>query len=149
MEFGLIGIAAALAFAAMGSAMGAATAGMAAVGAWKRCYVHNRRAPFLLVAFVGAPLSQTLYGYILMNTVLVPRVGQVSDWLLVSVGVLGGIAIGVSALFQGRAGAAASDALADTGKGFSQYIIVLGIVETVALFVMVFLLVVVTAFARA
>jgi V/A-type H+-transporting ATPase subunit K len=34
----------------------------------------------------------------------------------------------------------ASDALAETGQGFGQYIMVLGVVETVALFVMVFLL---------
>ena len=60
--------------------------------------------------------------------------------LLLGAGILGGIAMGFSAMFQGRAGAAASDALAETGKGFGNYIMVLGLVETVALFVMVFLM---------
>ncbi|RKY86096.1 V-type ATP synthase subunit K, partial [candidate division KSB1 bacterium] len=32
----------------------------------------------------------------------------------------------------------AADALAETGKGFGNYIMVLGVIETVALFVMVF-----------
>ena len=51
---------------------------------------------------------------------------------------LGGVAIGFSAFMQGKAGARASDALAETGKGFGNYIMVLGVIETVALFTMVF-----------
>ena len=56
---------ASLAFAAMGSALGTGAAAMAAIGAWKRCYAQNRAAPFLLLAFIGAPLTQTFYGLIL------------------------------------------------------------------------------------
>ena len=37
-----------------------------------------------------------------------------------------------------KAGAAGADALAETGKGFSQYITVVGLCETVALFSLVF-----------
>ncbi|MBA7649646.1 hypothetical protein ES703_57443 [subsurface metagenome] len=48
--------------------------------------------------------------------------------------------MGFSAWLQGKAGACASDALAETGKGFGNYIMVLGLIETVALFVMVFLM---------
>ena len=50
--------------------------------------------------------------------------------------IIGGIAMGFSAWYQGKAGAAGSDALAETGQGFGNYLTVLGIVETVALFVM-------------
>ena len=50
------------------------------------------------------------------------------------------LAMGISALLQGKAGAKAADALAETKKGFGNYIMVLGIIETVALFVMVFLM---------
>jgi V/A-type H+/Na+-transporting ATPase subunit K len=137
MDLGLIGVGAALAFAAMGSAVGAGSAGMAAVGAWKKCFAQNKPAPFMLVAFVGAPLTQTIYGFILMNAL---AASSGDPGLLLGAGVLGGIAMGFSALFQGKAGAVASDALAETGKGFGNYIMVLGLVETVALFVMVFLL---------
>ena len=70
MDIGFIGVAAALALAAVGSALGAGAAGMASVGAWKKCFAQNKPAPFMLVAFVGAPLTQTIYGYILMNTLL-------------------------------------------------------------------------------
>jgi len=89
----------------------------------------------MLVAFVGAPLTQTIYGMILMGALQ-----SASQEMQLGGGVLGGLAMGFSALFQGRAGAAASDALAETGKGFANYIMVLGLIETVALFVMVFLM---------
>lgn len=140
MNIGLIGVGSALALAAIGSAMGAGAAGMAAVGAWKRCFVQNKPAPFLLIAFVGAPLTQTIYGFILMNAINAAAQAGADVMLLLGAGVLGGLAMGASALFQGRAGAVASDALAETGKGFGNFIIVLGLIETVALFVMVFLL---------
>lgn len=137
MSFGLFGIGAAIALAAIGSAFGAGAAGMAAIGAWKKCYAQNRPAPFTLITFVGAPLTQTIYGYILMNTLLA---STSPDWLILGAGIFGGAAMGSSAYMQGKAGAAASDALAETGKGFGNYIMVLGLIETVALFVMVFLM---------
>jgi V/A-type H+-transporting ATPase subunit K len=76
---------------------------------------------------------------ILMNTII----GSGKDPLFrLGAGILGGIAIGVSAWYQGKAGASGSDALAETGKGFANYIMVLGVIETVALFILVFLLIV-------
>lgn len=140
MDIGLIGVGSALAFAAMGSAVGAGTAGMSTVGAWKKAFIQNKPAPFLLVAFVGAPLTQTIYGLILMNALMAAAQGGAEAWLLIGAGIPGGIAMGFSAWFQGKAGAVASDALAETGKGFGNYLLVLGLVETVALFVMVFML---------
>ena len=56
-----------------------------------------------------------------------------------TLGALGGIAMGTSAWIQGRIGAVAADAMAETGKGFGNYLMALGIIETVALFAMVFL----------
>lgn len=138
MDIGQLGVPAALAFSAIGSALGTGTAGMAAIGAWKKCYAQNRIAPFLLIAFVGAPLSQTIYGMILMNTI---KGSHADPMLRLGAGIIGGIAIGYSAWYQGKSGAAGSDALAETGKGFANYIMVLGVIETVALFVLVFLLI--------
>jgi V/A-type H+-transporting ATPase subunit K len=138
--YGLIGIAGALALAAVGSALGVGTAGMAAMGAWKKAYLQDKPAPFALVVFVGAPLTQVIYGWLLMGD-LINKVDSLDNWILLAVGVLGGLAIGLSAFFQGKAGAGACDALTETGKGFAQYITVLGLIETVALFVMVFFLI--------
>jgi V/A-type H+-transporting ATPase subunit K len=136
---GLIGLAAFMALAAVGSGIGVGVAGSSAIGAWKKCYIQNKPAPFLLFAFGGAPMTQTIYGLILMNQ-FSGAVGSLDSAIILGAGIFGGIAMGVSAWFQGVAGAAASDAFAETGKGFANYILVVGLVETVALFVMVFLM---------
>ncbi len=127
-----------LTFAAIGSAIGTGVAGMSAIGAWKKAFKNNKVAPFILIAFVGAPLSQTIYGMILRNAI--QTVKWTADTVIygILIGIFSGIAMGMSAYFQGKAGARASDALAETGKGFGNYIMVLGVIETVALFVMVF-----------
>ncbi len=64
--------------------------------------------------------------------------GSASATLCMFVGIFAGLAIGLSALFQGKVSAAAADALGETGKGTANYFIVIGIVETVALFTLVF-----------
>jgi V/A-type H+-transporting ATPase subunit K len=145
---------AAIGFAAVGSALGCGAAGTAAVGAWKKCYAQDRPAPFQLAVFAGAPLSQTIYGMILMfviagkaafteqGTVL----ATAGSWpVLLVLGVLAGIAMGVSAWMQGRAAAGACDAFAETGQGFTNYLMALGIIETVAIFVMAFAIVLLTS----
>jgi len=137
MQLKDLGLAAAVGLAACGSSLGTGAAGMAAVGAWKKCYAQSKAAPFLLLVFVGAPLTQTIYGMILMNSIATAAQKGVYLW---AIGLIGGLAMGMSAWMQGKAGAGAADALAETGKGFTNYLIVLGIIESVALFVMVFLL---------
>lgn len=136
-QFRDLGPIAALAFSAMGSALGAGEAGMAAIGAWKKNFSQNKAASFILVAFVGAPLTQTIYGMILMNKM---AEYALKGYYLWGTGVLAGIAIGLSAWMQGKGAACACDAMGETGKGFGNYIVVIGITETVALFVMAFTL---------
>lgn len=135
IDFGLVGMAAAIGLSAAGSAFGTGFAGMASVGAWKRCYANGKPAPFLMVAFTGAPLTQTIYGFLLMNFI---KSAAAASGLALGVGLFGGLAIGLSALFQGKCAAAAADALGATGKGTANYLMVIGIVETVALFTLVF-----------
>jgi len=53
-------------------------------------------------------------------------------------GLIVGAAIGASAIFQGMIGAWACDALGENdGKGLSNYIMLIGIAESVALLVMI------------
>lgn len=127
-----------LALAAVGSALGTGAAGMAAIGAWKKAMLQNKATPFILIAFVGAPLSQTIYGMILRNAIRTAALPPESYPYQMVIGAAGGLAIGFSAWAQGMAGARAADALGETGKGFGQFMMVLGVIETVAIFVMVF-----------
>jgi V/A-type H+-transporting ATPase subunit K len=146
MALGNAGAFAAISLAALGSAFGTGAAGTAAVGAWKKCYAQNKPAPFQLVVFAGAPLSQTIYGMIIMFLAMIffKQPGQWPFFLIL--GVVGGLAMGASAWMQGKAAAGACDALADTGKGFVNYLMVLGIIETVAIFVMAFGIVIMAMF---
>lgn len=140
MNISMIGMVAALGLSALGSAFGAGAASLAAVGGWKKCYAEGKPAPFIMVAFSGAPLTQTIYGFLLMNFIVTAAANGKDPMMLLASGVFGGLAIGLSAWMQGRAAAAASDALAETGKGTANYFIVIGIIETIALFTLVFLL---------
>lgn len=138
MQFKDAGAIMVLALAALGSASGAGMASMAAIGAWKRNFSQNKTASFLLVALVAAPLTQTIYGFIVMNWMLPLTLNGQYLW---AVGAFAGAAIGLSAYWQGKAAAVACDAMGETGKGFGNYLVVLGMTETVALLVMVFTIV--------
>ena len=136
MSFGYIGMVLAVCISAMGSAIGIGLAAVSAVGAWKKCYGNGKPAPFMLVAFTGAPLTQTIYGFLLMTFINNNLVADNIAYMFI--GAFGGLAIGLSALFQGKCAAAACDSLGETGKGTSNYLIVIGIIETVALFTLIF-----------
>jgi len=143
-QFKDLGLILVLALAACGSAIGAGIAGMACIGAWKKNFAQNKSASFLLVALVGAPLTQTIYGNIVMTKMF--ELASKGHYLW-GVGAFSGLAIGLSAVYQGKCAACACDAMGETGKGFGNYLAVLGITETVALFVMVFTLIILGKFA--
>jgi len=134
-DWGVTGGVICLALSAIGAATGACAASASAVGAWKKCYLQNKQAPFLLLTFVGFPLSQVLYGMILLfATFDKAAVG----YPLLVLGAFAGTMIGFSAYFQGKVGAAAIDAQTETGQGFTNYFLTLGIIEVTAIFTMVF-----------
>lgn len=141
-SLGRLGGAMSLALSAIGSGLGIGASGQAAVGAWKKCYAQNKPAPFVqLVVCVGAPITQTFYGMIAMRKLLELTKSGAAFPALIGWGIMGGIAIGLSAWMQGKIGAAAADAYAETGQGFTNYLLALGIIESVAIFTMVFILV--------
>lgn len=135
------GAVACLALSGLGSAIGTGFAAAGAVGAWKKCYAQNRPAPFLLLAYVGAPITQTLYGMIPMFTMIGKPVAAGAGIGMLILGIFAGLGIGMSAIFQGRAGGCAADAQGETSQGFTNNLAALGIVETTAIFVMVFTLI--------
>ena len=108
-----LGAVAALGLAAVGSALGCGTAGMAAM--------------------------QTIYGMLLMMYILNKSQAAPANWAAyLGVGIFGGIGMMASAWYVGKSAADACNALGETGKGLVNYLMVLGVGETVALFVMVF-----------
>lgn len=138
-NLGLVGAGMAFVLSALGSGIGILIVGQATVGVWKKMYIANKQASMIMLAFTGNPLTQTFYGYILMNQMMPAAAAQPAKGLFFLIfGLVAGITILFTAVVQGKIGAVAVDALGETGKGFAQYYTVMGIAETVALFTMVF-----------
>jgi V/A-type H+-transporting ATPase subunit K len=139
MNLGLLGAGLVMGISAVGSGIGIGIAGQAVIGAWKKCYIANKPAPMTLLAFGGAPLTQTFYGFILGLLFMKPAALQNPEngALYLGMGLASGLAIAFSAIAQGKAGAAGADATGETGKGFVNYMMIVGVCETVAIFAMV------------
>ena len=139
MNLGLLGAGLVMGISAVGSAIGIAVACQAVIGSWKKCYISDRPVPMTLLAFGGAPLTQTFYGFILGLLFMKPAALANPDLglLYLGMGAASGLAIGSSAIAQGMAGAAGADATAETGQGFVNYMMLVGVCETVAIFAMV------------
>ncbi len=137
---GQIGFALPLGLGAVGSALGIGAAGRAAAGAWAKEAKEGKRMNFLYIALTGMPLSQTIYGFVLMLALLKDRVYD-AEFMAVNAGAIFsvGLACGLGELFsawmQGVIGAAGVRAMSDgEGKPFTFAIIAMGIAETVGLF---------------
>lgn len=141
-----IGAVLALALAAVGSAIGIGMAGQAASGAWAKEAKSGQTQRFTYIILLGLPLSQTLYALIVMNKMGsiikdAPELALANVGLMLGIGLAVGIAEMFSAWMQGLIGAAGIRAISDgEGKGFAFIIIAMGIVETVGIFAMVFLM---------
>jgi len=149
--FGQLGLALPLGMGALGSALGIGAAGRAAAGAWAKEAKAGKALNFSYIILTGMPLSQTIYGFILMlvglsGLVYEPEVLAENSGALLTIGLAGGLAELFSAWMQGLIGAAGCRALSEgEGKGLVFIIIAMGIVETVGLFGFVFLLLVMPA----
>jgi V/A-type H+-transporting ATPase subunit K len=135
----------ALGMGALGSSIGIGVAGQAAAGAWSKEARAGRNLSFTYIILVGMPISQTLYAMIVMNNMqgVFKDVNMtMSDaGLLLGIGLATGMGEMLSAWMQGLIGAAGIRALSDgEGKGLAFIIIAMGIVETVGIFTMVFML---------
>jgi F0F1-type ATP synthase membrane subunit c/vacuolar-type H+-ATPase subunit K len=98
----------------------------------------NEIIEVLAQVFMWVGLGLALFSaFLLMNFI---NSSGCDAGMALGVGLFGGLAIGLSALFQGKCAAASADALGATGKGTANYFIVIGIAETVALFTLVFCL---------
>lgn len=143
--FGQIGVVLMLGMAAFGSSVGIGAAGQSAAGAWGKEGKAGKTLSFTYIILVGMPISQTLYAMIVMN-----KIGDVLDnpataaanaGLLLGIGIATGLGEMLSAWMQGLIGAAGVRSLSESGgKGFAFLLIAMGIVETVGIFTMVFLL---------
>ena len=147
MEFvGQFALALPLLMGGIGSALGINAAGHAAAGAWAREGREGKRPSFTYIIMVAAPLSQTIYGALLMliglrSPVYAAGAAAMNAGALLSISLTGATAEFISAWIQGKIGASYIRALHENGgQGLAFMIVALGIIETVGLFSFVFLL---------
>lgn len=137
LTLGWIGIIAPLAFGAIGSAQAASVAGQAACGALLE--VESGYGRFIGLA--ALPSSQTVYGIVVMFALNRPLTLDTAPGLF-GVGVLTGLALYASAVWQGRALASAILASKTKPEVFGISLGPAAIVEGFAVFAFVFALVV-------
>lgn len=141
-----LGMVLALGLGAAGSCLGIWSAGSAAAGAWARDARAGKPLRFTYIVFVAAPISQTLYAFIVMNSLsgvltASPALAATYAGKILGIGLATGLGEMFSAWGQGIIGAGACRCLSESdGKGFAFLVIAIGIIETVGLFTMVFML---------
>jgi V/A-type H+-transporting ATPase subunit K len=140
---GQLGAALAVGMAAVGSSLGAGAAGMSAAGAWARDAKAAKPLRFIYIILVSMPITQTVYAFVVMNIMKgMLEATQAHAGLFLGIGVATGLGEMLSAWMQGAIGAAGCRMLSDSdGKGFAFVVIAMGIAETVGIFTMVFMVV--------
>ncbi len=137
IALGWIGVFAPVALGAVGSAIGCSVAGQAACGAMLD--VESGYGKF--VGLSAMPSSQVIYGIVIMFTLSGIGVSMEAAGGLFGIGLLTGIALMYSAIYQGQAVAAAINASKNKPEVFGLSIAPAAIVEGFAVFAFVFALV--------
>lgn len=136
IALGWVGIYGAMALGAVGSIMGCAIAGQAAIGAMLETDGGYGR----YVGISAMPSSQIIYGIVIMFS-LNQNVTGANGGALFAIGFLAGIALMMSGIWQGRACASAIAASKDKPEIFGLALAPAAIVEGFAVFAFVFALV--------
>ncbi len=137
MDFDMIGPALALGLSAIGSSIGCGIGGMASHAVMSR--VEEGHGKF--IAMAAMPSSQIIYGFILMLLMRdAIKDGSLTALSAIGIGFSSGLAIMISAIFQGKAAASGIVASAKQPAIFGKCFAALGIIESFALFAFVFAL---------
>ena len=135
MDFGMVGPAIALGLSAIGAAIGCGMAGVTSHGVMSRVEEGHGK----ILGLSAVPASQLIYGFILMLLLSQGvKSGGVSSMSALAIGASSGGAIMISAIYQGLTCVSAIQAVAKKPAVFGKCFVAIGIVESFALFAMVF-----------
>jgi V/A-type H+/Na+-transporting ATPase subunit K len=140
MDLDMIGPGIALGLGCLGSAIGVGIAGMASHGVMSRVEEGHAK----LIALSVMPSTQSILGFLLMFMMSASiKAGTLSGMAGIGISLFVGIAIMISAVFQGKCAATAIQATAKNPTLFGKCFIVLGVIESFALFAFVFSLLII------
>ena len=135
MDFTMFGPGIVLGLGCLGSAIGCAIAGMASHGVM----THVEEGHGKFIGLSAMPSSQSIYGIvlmILMRNALIAK--SISPMSAIGIALFAGLAIMISAIYQGRTAATAIQAAAKQPAVFGKCAVAVGIIESFALFAFVF-----------
>ncbi|MDM8547520.1 ATP synthase subunit C [Candidatus Venteria ishoeyi] len=136
LALGWLGIYAPMALGAIGSMMGCAIAGQAAIGAMLETESGHGR----YIGISAMPSSQVIYGIVVMFTLNRPLSAESAAGAF-GIGLLAGLALLASAVYQGRCCASAINAAKAKPEIFGLSLAPAAIVEGFAVFAFIFALV--------
>lgn len=137
MDFNMVGPALALGLSAIGSSIGCWISGAASHAAMTR--VEEGHGKFIGMA--AAPSSQVIYGFLLMlqmsKAITAETLSPISG---IAIGLSSGLAIAISAIYQGKVCATGIQASVKNPSVYGKCFAAIGIIESFALFAFVFAL---------
>jgi len=137
MDYDMVGPILALGISAIGSSVGCYIAGSASHAAMSRSDEGHGK----FIAMAAAPSSQMIYGFILMLFMRdAIRAGTLAPFSGVIMGLLIGLALCISAIYQGMVCATGIQATAKEPSLFGKCSVAVGIIESFSLFAFVFAL---------
>jgi V/A-type H+-transporting ATPase subunit K len=138
---GQLGAVLAMFVAAVGSCLGVSAAGTSAAGAWAKDARAGKPLRFIYIVMVSAPITQTVYGFLVMLQIMDKLGGDFGRSItLLGMGLATGLGEMLSAWVQGIIGAGGCRMISEAdGKGFALVVIAIGIAETVGIFVLIFM----------
>ena len=142
MFLGQLGAVLSLFVAAVGSCLGVSAAGTSAAGAWAKDARAGKPLRFIYIVMVSAPITQTVYGFLVMLQIMDKLAGGDAgrSYTLLGIGLATGLGEMLSAWVQGIIGAGGCRMISEAdGKGFALVVIAIGIAETVGIFVLIFM----------
>jgi len=136
MALGWAGLYGAMALGAIGSIVGCAIAGQAAIGAMLETESGHGR----YIGISAMPSSQVIYGIVVMFTLNRPVTVEAAPGMF-GIGILAGLALLASGVYQGRVCASAINASKAKPEIFGLSLAPAGVVEGFAVFAFIFALV--------
>ena len=133
-----VGPALALCLPVIGSCIGCYIAGAASHAAMTKTDENHGK----FIGMASASSSQSIYGFILM-IIMYQSVdkGNITEWAAIWVGLVSGIAIMLSSIFQGKVSATGIQASLKQPSLYGKCFAAVGILESFSLFIFVFTLI--------
>ncbi len=135
MDIAMVGPAIVLGLSAIGASIGCCIAGMASHAAMMRS--DESHGKFIILS--AAPSTQIMYGFLLM--ILMKQYllsGHLSPLSGIAIGLMSGLGVLFAAIYQGKVAATGIQAVAKQPALFGKCLAAVGIIESLALFVAVF-----------